>query len=258
DPYDLQGVTVTGDALHTQRDHARFLVEAKKAHYVFTVRRNQKNLYEQLRTLPWSEAAAKFYDRTTGHDRKETQVVQALTVTDLAVDFPHAAQVAKVVRHRTDTKTGKQSRETAYVITDLTSRQASPERIAKILRAHWVIENTLHSVRDTAFREDASKIRTGHGPENMATLRSFAINQLRTAGPPTSPPDSAPQPSAPTSDHWPSSDSTDLRQHTINGLRNRPDPLAHTSYRSAAWTAPSFRVELKRSRLQPFGYQLPT
>lgn len=107
--------------------------------------------------------------------------MQALTVTDLGVDSPHAAQVAKVVRHRTDTKSGKQSRETVYVITDLTSRQAAPERIAKILRAHWVIENRLHFVRDTAFREDASKIRTGHGPENMATLRSFTINQLRTA-----------------------------------------------------------------------------
>lgn len=182
DPYDLQGVTVTGDALHTQREHARFLVEAKKAHYAFTVKRNQKNLYEQLRTLPWEQATAKFYDRTTGHGRKETRVVQALTVTDLGVGFPHAAQVAKVVRHRTDTKTGKQSRETVYVITDLTSRQASPERIATILRAHWVIENRLHFVRDTAFREDASKIRTGHSPENMATLRSFAINQLRDAG----------------------------------------------------------------------------
>ncbi|MER5434964.1 ISAs1 family transposase [Streptomyces sp. NPDC002588] len=93
-----------------------------------------------------------------------------------------ATQVAKVVRHRTDTKTGRQSRETVYAITDLTSRQASPERIATILRAHWVIENRLHFVRDTAFREDASKIRTGHGPENMAILRSFAINQLRAAG----------------------------------------------------------------------------
>lgn len=157
DPYDLQGVTVTGDALHTQRDHARFLVEVKKAHYAFTMKRNQKNLYEQMRTLPWGEATAKFYDRTTGHGRKETRVVQVLTVTDLGVGFPHAAQVAKVVRHRTDTKTSRQSRETVYVITDLISRQASPERIARVLRAHWVIENRLHFVRDTAFREDASK-----------------------------------------------------------------------------------------------------
>ncbi|WP_461092307.1 ISAs1 family transposase, partial [Streptomyces incanus] len=182
EPYDLTGVTVTADALHTQRDHARFLVQAKKAHYAFTVKKNQKGLYEQLRTLPWGEATAKFYDRSTGHGRLETRVVQALTVTGLGVDFPHAAQVARIVRHRTDTKTGKRSRETVYVITDLTSRQASPERIAKIVRSQWVIENRLHFVRDTAFREDASKVRTGHGPENMATLRSFAINQLRAAG----------------------------------------------------------------------------
>ncbi|TQK50891.1 putative transposase YbfD/YdcC [Streptomyces sp. SLBN-118] len=222
DPYDLRGVTVTGDALHTQREHARFLVDVKRAHYAFTVKRNQKNLYEQMRTLLWQEATAKFYDRTTGHGRKETRVVQALTVTDLGVDFPHAAQVAKAVRHRTDTKTGKQSRETAYMITDLTSRQASRERIATILRAHWVIENRLHFVRDTTFHEDASKIRTGHSSEDMATLRSFAINQLRTAGPPTSPPDSARRPSAPTSGHWPSSASTGLRRCAIKGLCNRP------------------------------------
>ncbi|GGX27864.1 hypothetical protein [Streptomyces lomondensis] len=75
-----------------------------------------------------SRPGTKFYDRTTGHGRLETRVVQALTVTDLGVDFPHAAQVAKVVRHRTDTKAGKRCRETVYVITDLTSRQASPER----------------------------------------------------------------------------------------------------------------------------------
>lgn len=144
--------------------------------------RNQKNLYEQLRTLPWGEAAAKSYDRTTGHGRRETRVVQALTVTDLGVAFPNAAQAARAVRHRTDTKSGRRSRETVHVITDPAGRQTSPERIAKILRAHRAVENRPHFVRDTAFREDDSKIRTGHSPETMATLRSLAVNQLRTAG----------------------------------------------------------------------------
>jgi len=32
------------------------------------------------------------------------------------------------------------------------------------------------------FREDASKIRTGRGPKNMATLRKLAINALRHNG----------------------------------------------------------------------------
>ncbi|MFE7359056.1 ISAs1 family transposase [Streptomyces sp. NPDC057543] len=173
---------MTADALHTQRDHARFLVETKKAHYAFTVKKNQKGLYKQLRTLPWQKATAEFYNRSTGQGRLETRVVQALTVTELGVDFPHAAQVAKIVRHRTSVTTGRRSRETVYVITDLTSRKASTERIAEIVRLQWVIENRLHFVRDTAYGEDASEIRTGHGPENMAALRSFAINQLRATG----------------------------------------------------------------------------
>jgi predicted transposase YbfD/YdcC len=179
-PFDLTGVTVTADALHAQRGHARFLVENKKAHYVLCVKKNQAGLHERLHTLPWKEVSAKFYGRTEGHGRKETRVVQVLTVEDL--DFPHATQVARVVRHRTCLKTGRRSRETVYVITDLSSREASPQRLAKIIRSQWAIENRLHFVRDTAFREDASKVHTEHGPENMATLRSFAINRLRAAG----------------------------------------------------------------------------
>lgn len=48
--------------------------------------------------------------------------------------------------------------------------------------SQWTIENRPHFVRDTAFAEDASKVRTGHGPDNVATLRSFTINTLRAAG----------------------------------------------------------------------------
>ncbi|WP_405855417.1 ISAs1 family transposase [Streptomyces sp. NBC_01515] len=180
EPFDLTGIVVTADALHTRRGHAVFLAETKKAHYAFTVKKNRPSLYERLRTLSWERATATFYDRIEGHGRKETRVVQVLTVEDL--DFPHAAQVAKITRHRTSLKTGKRTRETVYVITDLPSRDASPERIARLIRAQWVIENRLHFVRDVTFDEDRSQVRTGHGPENMATLRNLAINRLREHG----------------------------------------------------------------------------
>ncbi|MGW2564264.1 hypothetical protein ACWCXB_34680 [Streptomyces sp. NPDC001514] len=49
-------------------------------------------------------------------------------------------------------------------------------------RSQWTIENRLHHIRDTTFAEDASEIRTGHGPANLATLRNLAINDLRDAG----------------------------------------------------------------------------
>jgi hypothetical protein len=50
---DLAGVLVTADAMHTQRDHAEFLVERKDADYLLVVKDNQPSLAEQLRHLPW-------------------------------------------------------------------------------------------------------------------------------------------------------------------------------------------------------------
>ena len=181
-PYDLTGVTVTADALHTQRAHARFLVEEKKAHYLLVVKANQPELHRRLRSLPWKDVTARRYDREAGHGRRETRATRALTITGLDLDFPHAVQAVRILRHRTDLKTGTVSRQTVYAITDLTSHQASPQRLGHLARSQWTIENRLHFVRDTTFAEDASKIRTGHGPDNMATLRNLAINTLRAAG----------------------------------------------------------------------------
>ncbi|MER7577815.1 hypothetical protein [Streptomyces sp. NPDC126514] len=50
-PYDLSGVAVAADALHTQRDHARFLVEENNAHYLWVVKANQPRLHRRLRSL---------------------------------------------------------------------------------------------------------------------------------------------------------------------------------------------------------------
>ncbi|WP_189923147.1 ISAs1 family transposase [Kitasatospora xanthocidica] len=181
-PFDLTGVTVTADALHTQRAYACFLVEEKKAHYLLVVKANQPELHRRLRSLPWKDVTARRYDREIGHGRRETRATRALTVTDLGLDFPHAAQAVRILRYRTNLKTGVVSRQTVCAITDLTSHQASPQRLGQLARSQWTIENRLHFVRDTTFAEDASKIRTGHGPENMATLRNLAINALRAAG----------------------------------------------------------------------------
>ncbi|MFE3584888.1 ISAs1 family transposase [Streptomyces vinaceus] len=180
--YDLTGVTVTADALHTQRAHIRFLAEEKKAHYLFVVKANQPELHRRLRSLPWKEVTARHYDREVGHGRKETRVTRAVTVAGPGLNLPHAAQAARILRHRTDLKTGTVSSQSVYAITYLTSHQTSPQRLGRLARPQWTIENRLHSVRDTTLREDASRIRTGHGPENMATLRNLAINTLRQHG----------------------------------------------------------------------------
>ena len=70
-----------------------------------------------------------------------------------------------------------------YAVTSLTFAQASPTRLADLIRGHWGIENGLHYVRDVTFAEDASRLRTGNGPQIMACLRNLAIGVLSRAGP---------------------------------------------------------------------------
>jgi Transposase DDE domain len=72
--------------------------------------------------------------------------------------------------------------ETVYAITDLQPHQAKPWQLADWIRGHWTIENRTHWVRDVTYDEDRSQIRTGTGPQVMATIRNAAISALRLAG----------------------------------------------------------------------------
>lgn len=48
---DIEGSVVTADALHTQKDFADYLVEEKKADYLFTVKDNQPTLLDDIKSL---------------------------------------------------------------------------------------------------------------------------------------------------------------------------------------------------------------
>lgn len=177
---DLDGVLVTADALHTQRDHAEVLVGEFGAHYAFTVKRNQPELWAACRKVPWEKVHASHRVTERGHGRTETRTVEAVTWDEL--DFPHVKQVVRITRRRYLRATREWSREIVYVITSLSSGQADPALIGRAVRAHWGIENKIHYVRDVTLGEDASRIRTGHGPQNMAALRSVTLNFLRRMG----------------------------------------------------------------------------
>ena len=178
---DLTGCVITADALHTQRDHAEFLVQEKNAHYIFIVKKNQPGLHAQLRNLPWRQIPVLARQRNRGHGREESRTLKAVTVT-AGLAFPHAAQAICVTRRTRPLASRKWRTVTVYAVTSLTVTQASASQLAEWIRGHWRIENQLHWVRDVTYSEDASQVRTRNGPRVMAALRNLVIAIMKMAG----------------------------------------------------------------------------
>src|SRR6266545_4767762 len=135
DRLDLTDTVVTADALHTQREHADWLVTHKHAAYVLIVKANQPALHRQLKLLPWHQVPVADHTRDRGHGRVETRRLQVTTIAGL--DFPHATQALRITRRVRPLHQLRWRTVTVHAVTSLTAAQASPARLADYLRGHW-------------------------------------------------------------------------------------------------------------------------
>ena len=175
--FDLTGVVVTVDAMHTQTDTAAAILDAG-GDYVFTVKANQVHLYAACKRLPWREVSG-HSSLSTGHGRRVRRTIKVVAAPAW-ITFTGAAQLAQI--RRTTTRDGKKTVEVVYVITSADHRTAPPAVLATWVQGHWGIENRTHWVRDVVYDEDRSQVRTGNAPQVMATLRNTAISLLRLSG----------------------------------------------------------------------------
>jgi predicted transposase YbfD/YdcC len=175
-------MVITTDALQTHPEAAEFLVNEKQAHYLFVVKANQPTLLARCQRLPWHRVPVLDRTRDRGHGRIELRTLKAVSVHHFG--FPHAAQVLQVTRKTRDLDASPRRFRTVtvYAVTGLPFTQASPARLADLLRGHWAIE-ALHHLRDVTFAEDGSRVRTGAAPNAMAVLRNLVIGVLSRAGP---------------------------------------------------------------------------
>jgi predicted transposase YbfD/YdcC len=183
DAIDIQGKDISCDALLTQRKFADYLVNARHAHYHFTVKGNQPGLFEDIQLYFQNRQEPDFVTHDPpDHGRIEIRKIWVTTALNDHVDFPHVGQAFVVERHATDKKTGKSSCDVAYGIVSRTPEQADAQRILATNRGHWSIENSCHYIIDWNFDEDRSRISKGHGPENITRLRRFAVSILKSKG----------------------------------------------------------------------------
>ena len=158
---DLAGKTVTADALLTQTAIASYL-RKHDAHYMFVAKDNQKTLLNDIRL--WFHDDAKRppdFAHTTGkpingklptaHGRWEQREIWTTTALNDYLLFPGVGQAFLIRRTRCQVRKGRvtdTSVDTSWGVTSHTPHTADAQRLLRINRGHWTIENSLHRILD--------------------------------------------------------------------------------------------------------------
>ena len=166
---EISGSVITMDTLHTSRNTADAIMRTHGAHYLFTVKGNAPETLETLKATNWerdTQRRSSDVPEKPLHGRWDTRSIECISPLDNLFTIPHVREMFRITCERKHARSGKTSIEHAYGITSLSHAEASPERLLSLNRGHWAIENKNHRRRDTAFREDACLMRSGHGPAN--------------------------------------------------------------------------------------------
>lgn len=182
---ELTGALVTLDAIGCQTAIAE-TIRAKQADYLLALKDNWPALAGAVRAVfADAPAEAVLVHQTTDGDHGRIEVrthTISYDVAWMASDhrfpgewrFPDLALIGRVeARVERD---GKSTTAERYY---LCSAALTAQQFARAVRAHWGIENRLHWVLDVVFHDDLMRLRTAHGPANMATIKQAALNLIR-------------------------------------------------------------------------------
>jgi len=187
---DVSGCIVTIDAMGCQKTIAQ-TIRDEKADYVLRVKNNQGKLKQDIDDWFAYGDKRQFadmrmdYHETIEKSRGRIEIRRCWAIADPLV-FEYIrhhdgwADLNTIIRVERECRMpDKTIHEIAYYISSL-PHQA--QRLLAATRHHWAIENSFHWVLDVTFNEDASHIRSGDSPQNMAVFRALALNLLKQDG----------------------------------------------------------------------------
>ena len=181
---DLEDSVVTIDAAGCQKAIAGKIID-QKGDYLLALKGNHPKFYEQVIDFfleqddKPSSGLRRIVQKEKGHGRSERREV---VVAAVPADFPGRQQwpglktLVMISRQSVETLTQKESGDVRYFLSSLPAKAKLSGHIG---RTHWGIENGLHWSLDVTFKEDLSRLRKDHAPENLAMLNRIALSLVK-------------------------------------------------------------------------------
>lgn len=183
---DIEGATVTTDAMGTQYKIGEQIVE-EKGNYVLALKGNQGEFHEDIKLFLDTHLQDKFskiehdvFSNINGdHGRIETRKIWLTSSVEWLIEsHPRWKSIRAIAMIESTRIVGeKETYERRYFITSHHNKSA--EFIANAIRGYWHVENKLHWQLDVSFNEDYNRLRSGNAAENFALINKIALNLLK-------------------------------------------------------------------------------
>lgn len=186
----IEGMLVTADALHTQTETARLVVQERGADYLMTVKGNQPGVADTVRAL-YEHSLRTFFTEhkddlvqryEINRGRPEARCLIRFDATAEQACFPGVEQAARLTRlidrkEKTNRPPARPAEiETEWLISSRPVRDLSAEQMLAADRRYWGIENGLHLRLDVSAGEDRSRVRTPTSVLNLAMIRRATLS----------------------------------------------------------------------------------
>ena len=178
----IEGVVVTADAMHCQKETAEIIIK-NKGDYVLQLKANQKGFYEDVYAMfdeKYINEANRDCEYETfstiekSHGRIEKRTCYVLNeiefFTDYIAEWKGLKKIFAVKR-----EIEKNGEKTEEISLYLSSKNTSAENLLSYTRKHWEIES-MHHILDVTYDEDRCKLLTQRAQENVNIFRKMGVS----------------------------------------------------------------------------------
>lgn len=178
----IEGMVVTADAMHCQRETAEIIMK-NKGDYVLQLKANQGNFYKDVyamfddKYMDKVDTDCEYETYSTiekSHGRIEKRTCYVLNelefFTDYIAEWKGLKKIFAIKR-----EVEKNGEKTTEISCYLSSKNATAEKLMSYTRKHWKIES-MHHILDVTYDEDNCRLLTQRAQENLNIFRKMGVS----------------------------------------------------------------------------------